>query len=151
MTDEEKNIREEIVNQAKKLRGTPFSHRGRTRFGIDCMGLVLLSYRRAGFSLPDGDGKIYGLNWFWFVKDERYLNGLLNYFNIVSSPEIGDLVMFRCYNKKITHGGIYLGNKNFIHARAGRSVTIDSLNHKYWQNRFVYYMRIKDLCSFEEL
>jgi cell wall-associated NlpC family hydrolase len=54
-TEEEvAEIRSKIVSNAKQLLNVPFVHRGRTRFGLDCLGLGVLAYRRSGAYLPDG-------------------------------------------------------------------------------------------------
>jgi cell wall-associated NlpC family hydrolase len=142
----ENDIQNIIVTEAKKLLNTPFRHRGRTRHGVDCLGFCWLAFRRAGLThIPDGDRKNYEVNWFWFADEERYLDGLLKYFYPVDIPLPGDLVTFRIFAKKITHAGIYEKDNFFIHARSGRRVQRDSLDQKYWQNRFSGFMRLKNL------
>lgn len=38
-----------LLAEARRLVGTPWRHMGRTPEGLDCVGLVLLAARRAGF------------------------------------------------------------------------------------------------------
>jgi len=52
MSDE----RSRIVAEARTYLGTPFRHRGRTRDGVDCVGLVYLSFNPVvGFPEPPSD------------------------------------------------------------------------------------------------
>jgi cell wall-associated NlpC family hydrolase len=141
--EEEKYYRERIVEESKNLLGTPFRHMGVTRHGVDCKGFGYLAYRRAGLDLPQGDGKIYEPNWFFFINRERYLDSLLNFFYFVSSPKIGDILVFKCHGNIVTHGGIFIGDNKFIHARSGRNVQTDTIDHKYWKKVFHGFMRYK--------
>jgi cell wall-associated NlpC family hydrolase len=42
-----------LVDQARTYLGTPWKHRGRSRKGIDCAGIVVCSYADLGVTLPD--------------------------------------------------------------------------------------------------
>jgi cell wall-associated NlpC family hydrolase len=42
-----------LVEQARTYIGTPWKHRGRSRRGIDCAGIVVCSYADLGVVLPD--------------------------------------------------------------------------------------------------
>lgn len=145
-------LREKVVSEAKKLINTPFSHRGRTRFGIDCLGLVYICYSRAGIpGLKDGDGRIYEPNWYMFCDKERYLDNLLNYCDFVEdgSIEKADIPLFKCYENLVTHGGIYISDGNFIHASSGktkvtRRVRMDNIyDHRYWSKKLYKFLRFK--------
>lgn len=49
----------------------------------------------------------------------------------------GDLVFFRTTrSKRISHVGIYLANRRFVHASASQGVTISSLDDNYWLHRY---------------
>jgi cell wall-associated NlpC family hydrolase len=145
--EEIEELRIRIATEAKKLKNVPFAHRGRTRFGLDCLGLVWLAFRRAGIpDIPDGDNKNYEVNWFWFCDKQRYLDGLLQYFFFLENEEplISDIATFKCYNEElVTHGSIYLGNGNFIHARSGKKVEIANIEHRYWKSKFHKFLRFK--------
>lgn len=42
-----------LIQAARLYLGTRWRHRGRTRHGVDCAGLVVLSYADCGIELPD--------------------------------------------------------------------------------------------------
>lgn len=141
--------RERIIQEARKLIGTPFRHMGVTRFGVDCKGFCWLSYYKAGINdIPQGDGRIYEPNWFWFVDKERYLDGILKYFQFTNNPQKADIIIFNCYSSFITHAGIYCGNNNFIHAPSGKKVRFDNLDHRYWKKAFQKAKEISNSSGF---
>ena len=47
-----------LVDAARRWIGVPFRHRGRTRRGVDCVGLVVMAYSDADIQLPDF--RLYG-------------------------------------------------------------------------------------------
>jgi len=47
-----------LVTAARAYLGTPFVHRGRSRRGLDCVGLAWCAYRDAGLTLADY--RLYG-------------------------------------------------------------------------------------------
>lgn len=47
--------RDEVIVTARSWRGIPFVHQGRTRAGVDCIGLVINVCKEVGFLLPDFD------------------------------------------------------------------------------------------------
>jgi cell wall-associated NlpC family hydrolase len=141
-------IRELIVANARKFVGTRFVHRGRTINGVDCVGLIILAYRRSGVVLPDHN-TIYHPGWYWNKKEADLLtSNAMRYFVFTENPLPGDAIVFRCVKglNKITHSGILIDNNGaFIHARSGRFVESQTLGFRYWtmENRFAGYMVYK--------
>ena len=141
------NIRKRIVVEAKKLIGISFSHGGITHSGLDCKGCCWLAYIKSGLSfIPSSDGKTYPPDWYLFVEDNRYLDGLLKYFDWTNKPQTGDLALFSTSRRKdiINHAGILIGSNKFIHARSGHKVSTDNLNHIHWEKRFKGYLILKE-------
>ncbi len=108
---------EAIIANARKLLGTEYVWGGKTSKGIDCSGLVQVSYARAGFSLPrDASqqfqvGQLTGTRW-WTAGMRR-----------------GDTMYFVDPQGHISHTGIYLGDNEYIHA-VTPVVTINSFDPK---------------------
>lgn len=120
----------------------PFLHNGRVKSqGVDCLGLVLCLFREIGLTVPDTSGKQYAPDWYRHTPEDHYLAGLLVHGIPVDRARLlpGDILYFRpgllSYSRSemITHAGIFLGGKEFVHAVTGRPVQLASLMHKAWQ------------------
>ncbi|WP_355660697.1 C40 family peptidase [Halomonas salifodinae] len=108
-----------ILSSARQALGTPYRFGGNTPRGLDCSGLVELSYRAAGIPVPR-------------TADDQYRQ-----LPAVREARPGDLLFFGD-RRKATHVGIYVGNGQMIHAPGrGRAVTQVPLEIAYWQERFL--------------
>lgn len=109
--------------------------------GLDCLGLVHLFYKDCGIHVPDGDGREYSLDW-TKTDPQRYLRGLLTVGRAVKVDELKplDLVYFRV-GKNITHGGIMVDTRNFIHSLLHYGVRVSPLNLA-WRRRLAGARRL---------
>ncbi|MDX6380462.1 MAG: hypothetical protein QOI57_1486 [Rubrobacteraceae bacterium] len=99
MSDQAGRPGQDVVTEARKWINVPYRLGGISHRGIDCSGLTMMVYKKAGVSLPHSDNQQY--------RHGRKVSG---------SPEPGDLVFFNEHGKGISHEGIYAGNGKFIHA-----------------------------------
>jgi len=148
-------IKNRIVQNARKFIGTPFRHSGRSTLGIDCAGLLYMAYSRAGIDLPKGDGKEYSVAWWKRTNaKERLFNGLVAagfrplYYNELIDK--ADIPLFKLFGKNYPahHSGIMINQEYFIHARCGYStkdkrVDFDPLYPDY-SKRLAWVMRYKE-------
>jgi lipoprotein Spr len=107
--------------------GSPYKKNGTSRLGIDCSGLVREVYRRySGISLPHDTKKLYAL-----VKkvDKKYLL-------------YGDLVFFAFNSREVSHVGIYIGEKEFVHASSSQGVIVSSINDEYYRKNYAGARRV---------
>jgi len=124
---------QQIIDTAMTYIGTPHSMGGLSHKGIDCSGLLYISFTKSG------------------VKAPRTSEGLAHYGKIISSTDSlqkGDLIFFvKTYktSKVITHSGIALGDGKFIHTSASRGVVISDINSAYYQTHFIFGTRVKGL------
>lgn len=119
--------RQAIVRHAHALLGTPYRYGGADPGGLDCSGLVLLAYQRAGVQVP---------------RDTvaQFQAGATT-----SRLRPGDLVFYRIGSPQVSHVGIYVGNGEMIHASSGshqvRRVRIDA---DYWRRRWAGAITLLD-------
>lgn len=113
----------EVVFRALSLHGVTYRFGGDTvDSGLDCSGLVRLVFHETlGLPLPRRSEEISRLGGAVQAEDLR--------------P--GDLVFFNTQRRAFSHVGIYIGNKQFVHApSSGHSIRIESLAADYWVRRF---------------
>ena len=117
--------RKKILEESKKHLGTPYRWGGKTPSqGFDCSGFVSHVYKNAiNKNIPDGSYHQFNSRNGTFVNFEEL--------------KPGDLMFFSSNGNDISHVGIYVGDRNFIHApRTGRRISIDRID-RYWTTRFV--------------
>ena len=113
-----------VINEAKKLVGTPYVWGGSTVSGFDCSGFIYYVFNKAGQSMNRTSAQGY--------YDRSYE---------VNTPQVGDLVFFEnTYKAGISHLGVYLGNNQFIHAGSD-GVQISSVSSGYWKDHFESFKR----------
>ena len=119
----------QFVQQAKSYLGTPYRWGGDDRSGMDCSGLVVRVYQDTyQWQLPHKSSLLY--------KEGSPVS--------LRSLEVGDLVFFHQYRgNQISHVGIYLGNKTFIHATTSRGVVLSKLDDRYYRARYMGARRLK--------
>jgi murein DD-endopeptidase len=101
--------------------GVPYRYGGSTVRGFDCSGLVQYAYANAGKRIPRTTAE----QW-------RQLTPINS-----NSIRVGDLLFFRI-GGKISHVGMYLGDRRFVHAPStGREVSTASLDSDYYRRTFV--------------
>lgn len=120
---------ETVVSAAKSQLGVPYKYGGDTPdVALDCSGLTMYAYGKAGITLPHSSAQqaSYG----WAVSR--------------NSLRPGDLLFFDTSGGgKITHCGIYIGNGMFISAQSGAGLVKEaSLSNSYWSAAFVTARRL---------
>lgn len=120
--------REAFVAHARSMIGTPWRHRGRKPWGVDCVGLIVLSAQAAGF--PMQDARHYGREpWDDQLRKElRYYAGE----PLSGAWEPGDVVLIRWGKGEPSHVGILgdyaHGGLSLIHAQNVYGVVEHSLS-----------------------
>ena len=105
-----------VLEYAAQFLGTPYVYGGSTPSGFDCSGFTSYVFKNTVGSIP------------------RVAQAQFDATTRVSMDELlpGDLVFFGSSASSISHGGIYVGNNQFIHSpHTGDVVKYDSLTGSY--------------------
>jgi probable lipoprotein NlpC len=118
------DARLKLIATAQSCLGTPYRYAGIDRRGLDCSGLVYLSFKEAfDYAVPRTAESIYA----WTERiDTQDL-----------AP--GDLVFFVTAGQRISHVGIYVGEGSFIHSASdgpSTGVMYSRLDESYWQRTY---------------
>jgi probable lipoprotein NlpC len=114
-----------VIAAAEKYERTPYRYGGLDKRGLDCSGLVYVSFQDAlGVSVPRNTWGLYS----WAEKIE------------INDARPGDLVFFKTTGRgNVSHVGILVGNRRFIHSASEGPVTgviYSSLDERYWSRTF---------------
>lgn len=115
---------QQLYDQHKKWRGTPYRLGGQSRTGIDCSGFVQTTFMdQFGIALP------------------RTTRQQIDAGEQIGKADLqaGDLVFFR----NGQHVGIYLEEDKFLHASTRLGVTISSMNNVYWSRKYWRSIRVQ--------
>lgn len=116
---------DQLIEQALRLRGTPYVYGGKTPDGFDCSGYARYVYQQIGVTLPSSSRAQFTMGTSVALDEAQR----------------GDLVFFSIYGDRINHVGILLdtvsGHTPFVHATTSRGVRIDQLEDAYYASRLV--------------
>jgi cell wall-associated NlpC family hydrolase len=117
--------RQGIIQQAYKALGTRYKYGGSSpREGFDCSGLMTYIHKNgAGINLPRT------------AAEQKNNSRTVRY----SDLQPGDMLFFKT-SSKVHHVGVYIGQRQFIHAPNRRSkVKITTMDNRYWHSKFVKF------------
>lgn len=121
--------RKDIIETARKYLGVRYKHQGRTRFGLDCLGLVVRVAHDLGLS--DEDSTDYGN-----VPDGKRL--MLEFdkrLDVVNHGQPGDVLLMR-FDQNPQHLAI-ITDKGIIHSYAQARAVVEHGLDDVWSNRIV--------------
>lgn len=135
----------DLVHACRKYLNVPFKHRGRTRRGLDCAGLIVIAFQDLG--RPVVDMRVYGR--------EPHKDGLRQ---VVESNRLekvaagdwrpGDIALM-CFTKEPHHLAVFgdysLGGLSLIHSYGRVGKVVEHRLDEVWTSRVLeVYRYIKD-------
>lgn len=121
-----------IIKTAMKYNGTPYRYGGTTKRGMDCSGLIYVSFKENGIPLERVSSQM--------AKQGEKIK--------LKEVEKGDLLFFTTSKnrRRINHVGLVVsargGDIQFIHSTTSRGVLVSSLSEGYWNYAFNHARRI---------
>lgn len=126
-----------LVSVARSYLDVPFRHRGRSRRGLDCIGLVVVALADVGRSVPDK--KAYGRS----PEADRLREALVAEFGAAihkSELQVGDIVTMQ-WTGRPQHVGIVTdyryGGLGLIHAEIANGRVIEHRLADPWPRRVI--------------
>ena len=124
LSSDNDSAKEKVLMEIIKYLDTPYKYGGNSKDGIDCSAFTQTIYKNTlSFNLERSARLQYkqGIE----ISDKEDL-------------KFGDLIFFNTRrNVRPGHVGIYIGEDLFAHASSKKGVTISSLDHSYYKNRFM--------------
>lgn len=121
-----------IINYAITFSGTRYKYGGTTNKGMDCSGLIYISFKKEAIALPRVSRDM--------AKQGQQIT--------LQKAKKGDLLFFKTSKngKDINHVGLIVnsenGNIKFIHATTSKGVITSSLSEPYWKLAFIEVRQI---------
>ena len=108
--------------------GAPYKYGGCEKIGVDCSCFTVNLFEKVyNKKMPRTAGEIY--------KECDKIN--------IEKAKEGDLIFFKINSNSITHVGVYLRDKKFVHASTSRGVLVNSLTETYYQKYFYSAGKLK--------
>jgi cell wall-associated NlpC family hydrolase len=116
------NLGQAAAREARRHLGVPYKLGGANPRGFDCSGLTYYVYSRLGLELPRSSAEQATVG----RKIRR------------NHLRAGDLVFFTTgRGRAVTHVGLYLGGRKFIHAPGqGKTVIVSQLDSDYYSRNY---------------
>lgn len=101
--------------------GVPYKYGGKTKSGVDCSGFASALLR-----------DVYAIS---LAGSAQTMYESCDHVAEKNLQE-GDLVFFKINSKNVSHVGVYLQNRRFVHASTKRGITINNLDEAYYKKYF---------------
>jgi len=132
-----------VVKLWKTLK-VQYEHRGTSRNGCDCTGLIIGALKELGY-LKNYKLRKYPSDWNLHSKADNYIVQEISKFaDEITKPNAGDVVLFY-FGKCVAHVGVIIEDGLFIHChRASKKVKVSSLWNSQWTKRIVSFYRLNE-------
>lgn len=131
----------EFVEAARSYLGTRWMHQGRSRKGVDCVGLIIVAAADLGIEIADMKGYRRAPN------KEVFVNHIRANSQAVDTPVPGTFGIFRDGNQPC-HAGIFAemhGELSLIHAYVGTGIVMEEVFIHDWPRRLIEVRALTEL------
>ena len=125
-------VADNIINTALTFSGTRYKYGGTTKKGMDCSGLLYVSFAEHEVKIPRVS--------YHMAEEGKKIK--------IKNVEKGDLLFFKTRKRarRINHVGMVVAVEGdevkFIHTSSSRGVIVSSLREGYWNHAFVKATRV---------
>lgn len=110
-----------VLTEAKEWLGTPFHHMAQVKgAGVDCAQFLIGVFHAVG-AVPKVEPGYYPHDWHFHRSEEQYLRWVARYARKVSTPQPGDIALFR-FGRCVSHAAIVVEWPLVIHSYFGQGV-----------------------------
>jgi len=126
-----------VLRCAESWLDTPYRHQASVRgIGTDCLGLIRGIWRELYGDEPETP-PAYTPDWAERADEETLLNAASRWLIPISTPQSGDILLFRmAADAPCKHVGILAPDARILHAYWGKSVVYSHFA-PFWQRRHV--------------
>ena len=133
--------REQIVNAARMYLGVPFFHAGRSIYGVDCIGLLILATREAGIDVFDET------NYSPIINSVYLMYRINQCCHKIDRKEVlrGDMVLFRI-GRSEQHMGLIteIEPLYMIHSFQTVGKVVEHALDAHWEPRIAGFYRLNE-------
>lgn len=138
MKDNDKDLAEKLISVARTFKGTKFMHQGRSSRGLDCAGLVSVSFREAG--LLKFDCGAYSRDPVEFKLVETLTENVGDAIYNVEDVQTGDILVFKIDTVYPCHLALKT-ETGMIHSYAVARKVVEHDFDFVWKSRFYCAIR----------
>jgi cell wall-associated NlpC family hydrolase len=131
----------DLVEAARTWLGVRWVHQGRSRTGVDCIGLIIVTAEECGLATEDM------LGYRRTVEPERFMESIRRQTTPAADPEPGNIGIFRGGNQPC-HVGIFAekhGAVTLIHAYAPLGVVLEEPFIHQWPSNLIEIRKIEGM------
>ncbi|SEB94566.1 Cell wall-associated hydrolase, NlpC family [Tenacibaculum sp. MAR_2009_124] len=128
------SLADKVVWTAVSYKGIPYRYGGMNKNGMDCSGLIYVSFKKRNINLPRTSRLMYAEG-----------------FSIpLNKIKRGDLLFFNTSRRgrNVNHVGLVTsakrGSIQFIHSTSSKGVLVSYLRENYWKRAFIKAKRVID-------
>ena len=122
-----------VADEALSWIGTNYHAHSRIKgVGVDCAQLLIGVFSACGL-VPKIETGHYPIEWHLHRNEEIFSGWLAKYAILVAGlprpPRLGDIFLFR-FGRTFSHGSIYIGEGELVHAYVGRGVILSKFTEE---------------------